>query len=179
MGVEMKIRTLIKNFALLKTERYLSFKSRDQQKGMAILEVVPIIFIFVTLMGFTIGFYGISQRMILHSISARAYGFELIRQRANITYLRDVNGGDGNSYHITQHRYFAVRDSKSTGNTFDAAKMNIDFRNRGPATSPNPDAHNTSAYQDISRQRRNDRHYFETVWIKVGHGICLTAGCGE
>lgn len=149
------------------------------EKGMAIFETLPMIYVFLALVGFTIGFYGVTQKMILHSIASRAYGFEQIRHRANINYLRDVNEGSENSYHVTQHRYFTARETRQSGSTFIAAKMNIDFRDRSPDTAANPDAHNSSAYGDISRQRRNERHYFKNVWVKVGHGICLTSGCGE
>ncbi len=154
-------------------------KKHNSERGLAVLETVPMIFVFVSLVGFTIGFYGVTQKMILHSIASRAYGFEQIRHRANITYLRDV-GTDGpiNSYQITQHRYFTVREP-GTGNTFIAAKMGLDYRVRSPGGAASPDAHNTSAYGDILRQRRNDRHYFDSVWVKVGHGICLRANCGE
>jgi hypothetical protein len=151
---------------------------KSDEKGLAILETVPMIFIFMTLMGFTIGFYGISQKMILHSIASRAYGFEQMRHRANITYLRDVKDGNSNSYEVTQLRYFTVREPAS-GTTFVAAKMGVNYLDRSPTAGANQDAHNTSAYEDIVRQRRNERHYFDSVWIKVGHGICLTSLCGE
>lgn len=157
----------------------INHSKRKNQKGVAVLETIPIIFIFVTLIAFTLGFYGVTQKMILHSISARAYGNELLRHRANVTYLRDVNGGDANSYHITNQRYFTVREPNSPANDFNASKMNVDFRTRTTAGTANEEAHNTTAYGDIIRQRRNDRHYFDQVWVKIGHGICLNASCGE
>jgi hypothetical protein len=157
----------------------IGFKNLEKQKGMAVLETVPMIFIFVALLGFTIGFYGITQKMILHSIAARAYGFEQMRHRANVTYLRDVGAeGPTNSYQISQLRYFTVREP-GAGTTFTAAKVGVDYRDRNPAGSANQDDHNTTAYTNIVRQRRNDRHYFDSVWVKVGHGICLRANCGE
>ncbi len=152
---------------------------RKKEKGLAVLETIPMIFVFVALVGFTIGFYGVTQKMILSSIASRAYGFEQIRHRANVSYLRDVRGGSDNSYNITEHRYFTVREPGLDGAVFIAAKMNIDYRDRSPDVASNPDAHNSTAYGDISRQRRNERHYFKNVWVKVGHGICLTSGCGE
>ncbi len=155
-------------------------KSLINEKGLASIETVVMVFIFVALLGSTLGFYGVTQKMILHSIASRAYGFEQIRNRTNITYLRDINGGSGNSYHVTRQRYFTVREPGS-GAVFIAAKMPVDFREAGSRSlaGANPDAHNTSAYEDIVRQRRNERHRFESVWVKVGHGICLTVECGE
>lgn len=154
-------------------------KNRKNQKGMSVLESVPMIFVFTALVSSVLGFYGVTQKSILHSIASRSYGFEQIRHRPNITYLRDVKDGDQNSYHITNLRYFTVREPGS-GATFITAKMNVSYLNRGPGSQPgNPTDHNTTAYSDISRQKINDKHYFESVWIKVGHGICLTADCGE
>ncbi len=156
-------------------------KIKKQEKGLASIETVIMVFIFVALLGSTLGFYGITQKMILHSIASRAYGFEQIRNRTNITYLRDIQGGNSNSYHVTKLRYFTVKEPGGGNATFLAAKMDVDFRSVGSVggSTANPEAHNTTAYGDISRNRRNERHYFDKVWIKVGHGICLTAECGD
>lgn len=156
------------------------------QKGMAILETIPMIFIFVMLLSFTYGFYGITQRMILSSIAARAYGFEVIRHRANVVYLRDV-GPDASNHHYLQtgSRYFTSRASEESGNTFDAEKLDVSFsRTYASEKGGNKDAHNASAYEDLSRQgpgarKRNSKHLFEPVWIKNGYGICLNARCAE
>lgn len=155
-----------------------------KEEGMAILEIVPMIFIFITLFSFTYGFYGVTQRMILASIAARAYGFEVMRHRANVVYLRDVGGGAvDNHYWETGSRYFTSRSSDANTNDFIAAKMNIRFPGRGIA-SGSEDAHNTSAYEDLSREgpgarKRNSKHLFEPVWIKSSYGICLNSRCGE
>lgn len=159
-------------------------KKRKGQRGMAIVETVPLILIFITLTGFTLGFYGVTQRMILSSIAARAYGHELIRNRTNINYLRDVGStGSIHSYHRTKSRLFAARSSSGGANDFIAEKMPIQFPPRGPSGLGSEDAHNTSAYEDLSRgalqNRRNTRHLFDQVWIKNSYGICIDAGCGE
>lgn len=156
---------------------------RHNQKGMAILETVPMVLIFITLVGFTLGFYGVTQRMILASIAARSYGFELIRHRTNINYLRDVRDGGVHSYHLTKSRLFASRGSSGTTNDFVAEKMPISFPPRNPAGLGSEDAHNTSAYEDLSRgalqNKRNTKHLFDRVWIKNSYGICIDSGCGE
>lgn len=156
----------------------MAVDKKKNEKGMAVLETTIMVFVFIALLGSTLGFYGVTQKMILHSIASRAYGFELIRNRTNITYLRDVQGGDSNHYSVTRSRYFTVREP-GTGTTFVAAKMPVDYRYRTPSSSGGQEAHNTTAYEDIIRNRRNDRHYFESVWVKVGHGICLTVECGD
>lgn len=153
---------------------------RKNEKGLASIETVVMVFIFVALLGSTLGFYGVTQKMILHSIASRAYGFELIRHRANLTYLRDVEGGNSDSYHITRLRYFTI--SEPGANTrFIASKMDVDFRNVSSSSpsAASPDSHNSTAYEDIVRLKRNEKHYFDKVWIKVGHGICLTVECGD
>lgn len=157
-------------------------RKNKSQKGFAILETIPMIFIFITLVGFALGFYGITQRMILSSIAARSYGFELLRNRANVNYFRDVGAtGPQNSYHLTQSRYFSTRE-QGEASVFIAVKLPINFTDRRPASTGTAEAHNTSAYDDLSRSdaqgKRNEQHLFNPVWIKNGYGICLNAGCG-
>lgn len=158
-------------------------KKRKNQQGMAIIETVPMIFIFITLVGFALGFYGITQRMILSSIAARSYGFELMRNRTNINYFRDVGAtGPQNSYHATQSRYFSTRE-RGDQSEFVAAKLPVNFTDRRPASTGAAEAHNTSAYEDLGRGgaqgKRNVKHLFNPVWIKNGYGICLSAKCGS
>lgn len=153
---------------------------KKSERGFLIIETIPMIFIFVTLVGFTLGFYGVTQRMILNSIAARAYGYEQIRHRANLTYFRDVKDGYMSFYDKTQLRYFSSKNPGSK-RAFKAVKMNIKFP---PQTSTNvvtAEDHNNKAYDELSRQglrrRLNTRYSFDLVWIKTGYGICLTEKC--
>lgn len=159
-------------------------KKRKNQEGFAIVETIPMIFIFITLTGFTLGFYGVSQRMILSSIAARSYGIELMRHRANISYLRDIDSsGSAHAYHLSQSRFFASRASRGGANDFIAERMPINILDFRPADTSSVDSHNTTAYSDLSRggsvSRRNSKHLFNPVWVRNAYGICLRAACGE
>ncbi|MGZ3723897.1 MAG: hypothetical protein ACXVA9_13230, partial [Bdellovibrionales bacterium] len=90
------------------------FKILRSQKGIALLETVPLMVIFVMLMSFGMGLFGVVHTAILHSIAARAYSFETFRQRTNLHYFREDGSGlvkstamnftkKGWRYHAIQH----------------------------------------------------------------------------
>jgi len=68
------------------------------ERGMAVFEIIPILVIFVVLINFSLGFFGIVHSGILSSIAARNYAFETFRNRANLNYFRDEDMGDELKY---------------------------------------------------------------------------------
>src|SRR5580698_1982900 len=84
------------------------------QNGMAMIEAVPLIVIFVMLLSFSMGFFGVVHTAVLNSISARAYAFETFRDRTNLNYYREdgsaLDGSVGPLYlGLKQFRYHAVQ----------------------------------------------------------------------
>src|SRR5580698_8297875 len=100
------------------------------QNGMAMIEAVPLIVIFVMLLSFGMGFFGIVHTAILNSIAARAYAFETFRDRTNLNYYREdgsaLDGTVGALYlGIKQFRYHAVQHEADARPSFVPTSRNI------------------------------------------------------
>ncbi len=67
------------------------------EKGMAMLEMIPILVVIVLFVNFSLGFWSHSHGNF-HSIAARNYVFETFRNRSNLTYFRS-NDASALSYH--------------------------------------------------------------------------------
>ena len=154
-------------------------KSRlASENGMAILETVPLIVIFVMLMSFGMGFFGIIHTAALHSIGARAYAMETFRNRANLYYYREDGSGLERPFNFTNKgwRFHAVGHESDTRDLFVATARQISLGNRSPAGDPNKETHNQQIYQ---LQPRNEKISVNPAWIMVGYGICLNGQCGN
>ena len=165
MGAEMK--------KLLRTPNLRS------QKGIALLETVPLIVIFAMLLSFGLGMFGIIHTAVLHSIAARAYSFETFRQRTNLYYFREDGSGlkAAESLNFTKKgwRYQAVQSDVDKRRYFIATTRPISIATREPAGDMSGQANNVGIYQ---MGARNDRISVSPAWIMVGYGICLNANCG-
>lgn len=143
----------------------------QSERGIATIETVTLLFVFVLFMSFTVGFFGVVHTGILNSISARAYTFETFRNRVNLSFLRDekipapddyygnigfrVNGiSESESIHW-------VPSKRSISATYDLKDLKISD-------------HNDQNLQITKRETKS----FNPVWIKTAYGICLNAKCG-
>lgn len=154
-------------------------KSRlANQKGLAILETVPLIVIFVMLMSFGMGFFGIVHTAVLHSIAARTYAMETFRNRANLYYYREDGSGLERPFNFTNKgwRYHAVQHESDPRDLFVATARQISLGSQSPAGDPNKETHNQQIYQI---QQRNEKISVNPAWIMVGYGICLNGQCGN
>jgi hypothetical protein len=151
------------------------------QKGMAIIETVPLIVIFVVLLSFGMGFYGVVQTAILHSIAARTYAFETFRQRTNLMFYREDGTGESaaNSMNYSKKgwRYHAVQHETDSRNKFVSTTRPIALGRTVAATDPGENTHNQTIISQLLP--RNERVNVNPVWVMVGYGLCLNAKCGE
>lgn len=150
------------------------------EKGLAILETVPLIVIFVLLLSFGMGFFGVIHTAVLHSIAARAYSFETYRQRTNLYYFREDGSGLDRPFNFTRKgwRFQAVQHESDTRERFVSTTRPITI-GKGTAADAGDngvDTHNLQIYQ---MQQRNQRYSVNPVWVMVGYGICLNAACGS
>ncbi|RME18011.1 MAG: hypothetical protein D6797_01290, partial [Bdellovibrio sp.] len=67
-------------------------EKRTNQKGLATVEALPLLVIFVILLSYALGTWGVVHTAILSSIGARAYAFETFRNRTNLIFHRDIDG---------------------------------------------------------------------------------------
>ncbi len=152
-------------------------KILQNERGLAMLETVPLIVIFAVLVSFGLGFYGIVHTATLHSIGARTYAYETFRQRTNLYYFREDGSGLSGPlvYHNKGWRYNAVNNENDERNLFVSTSRPIAFGRETAAVEANAQTHNQQIFQ---LQPRNERVAVNPAWIMVGYGICLNAKCG-
>ncbi len=156
----------------------LASQKLTSQKGFASIEAILSITIFLIMLSFSLGFFGIVHSGIVNSIAARNYAFDTFNNRTYLTYHRDTldtlisnqkNGfrlhlittdedDNPNSKFIVTKRQIAFPPKKNTTSNADHRKMVEDAKN-------NNDKKNITDYK------------FDPVWIKAGYGICLNASC--
>ena len=159
-------------------------ESLKNQRGNAMIEIVPVLAIFILLVNFSLGFFGLIHSGILGSIAARNYAFETFRNRADLHYLRDTSGTDIDfTYSRAGLRYHAIRsETTRTTEGFEASRRPIRFSEiRGVADESGLGEHNLKVKGITEGERASEKGIDEGVnpaWVRTAYGICLTATCG-
>jgi hypothetical protein len=171
--------------------------SVQNDKGMAVLELVPTLFVYMLLINFSLGFFGIVHSGILHSIAARNYTFETFAHKTNLVYhIRPKPGSDltRNNFKAQGYRYSGIiSESAKTSDSFIATDRPIAFtsqfggtdndgvdlggRNPGNVTGESA-AHNTGV-RNLNEAVRNETIAVKSIWIKTIYGICMNSKCGD
>lgn len=163
MGAEMKNT---KRRSILKDER-----------GMALLETVPLLVIFMMLISFALGLFGYIHSGILHSISARTYAFETFRNRTNLNYFRENLSGLTTPFYYSKKgfRFHLITAPGDPRLKFVATAFPIKIGNpleeKGSAA-----IHNNKVFD---MQARNQNVEVSPAWLMVGYGMCVTHACGD
>jgi hypothetical protein len=156
-------------------------KARNQ-RGMAMIEALPLLVIFVMLLSFAMGFFGIIHTAVLSSIAARTYAFETFRNRSNLKYYREdgsaLDAGIGPLYLGEKgFRYHAIQHESDNRPNFVATSRPLTIGANNPNTPGTGDTHNSQVYT-IQDKTRNQKVDVSPAWIMVGYGICLDPTCG-
>lgn len=61
---------------------------KESEKGMALIEAIPVLFLLVLIFNFSLGFFGAIHSGILNSIGAYNYSIETFRFKSNLMYFR-------------------------------------------------------------------------------------------
>jgi hypothetical protein len=159
-----------------------NLKNKKNNKGFAVLEAVVLLFIFLVLFWYSMGFFGIVHTGILHSIASRTYAFEIFRHRTNLWYFRGNSTGQGMKYHDYANRLHGTNNEvAATGNDklqFATERRVAMFKGDVQDTGRTSNEHSNAGAQ-IQPGQRNSQISLDPVWIKVQYGICLTVACGE
>ena len=162
----------------------VKFKNRKNQKGLAIIETLPILIIFILLLGYGLGFFGVVHTGILNSIASRTYAFETFRNRADLSYFRDRPSGPKTLFVTVGNRVHGINDeSKATTNgtavegAF-ATTRRLDFRQVSSTSGATQEDHNQRVFDIVGRNRQGGVEA-SPVWVMISYGICLDAGCGD
>jgi hypothetical protein len=163
----------------------------NSESGMATLEMLPLVVVFMVFIAYMLGMYGITHTAILNSIGARNYAFEITRHRADITYLRSNITYEGAeppilSYKPIGNRSFAVvGESESDQGKFPASvrkiAMGLDSSKEAFDRQP-ASVHNEGTGKNVYSIKDNAENTeigVRDVWIMTRYGICLDAKCGD
>lgn len=155
----------------------------NDESGMAIFELIPIIIVIVLLVNFSLGFFGAIHTGILNSIAARNYAMGTFNHRANLTYLRN-NVSSQVRYHYDQHglRIHGVTTDKMGDENWTATTRKIDFfdyKERAEVVGNGSKAIHNKEVNTITESERNQKVGANPIWIKTAYGICLNASCGS
>jgi hypothetical protein len=155
----------------------LTLKRLKNSKGMATIETVPLIVLFVLLFAFTLGFFGAIHTAILFSISARTYAFETFRNRTNLTYFRENYRGitEPKSYRPLGTRYHFIQSATEQTDDARPAARPMVFGRALASRQGSIGDHNQKIYELGPRNRSVE---VNPIWVKVGYGMCLDARCG-
>lgn len=151
----------------------------QNENGMAIFEMIPIIIVFILLVNFSLGFFGAVHTGILNSIAAKNYAFSTFNHRANLTYFRNNDSGSIiNHFDKLKLRFHLVTEINTK--EFKASSRTIDFfsfRKRAEVVGGDND-HNQKV-NTIVDSTRNEKVGVNPIWVKTSYGICIDVGCGD
>jgi len=153
------------------------------EKGFAVIESIMILFIFLIMFWYSIGFFGITHTAVLQSIASRNYAFEIFRHRSHLWYFRSnsdlalrYHQGYVNRLHGTNNEIAATGTDKQQYATERRVAM---FKRNDEEPLGRSQNDHAQATTSISSGTRNSTISTDPVWIRVQYGICLTAACGE
>ena len=160
------------------------------ESGLATVETIPLLMIFIILLAYAFGSFGIIHTGILNSIAARTYAFETFRGRTNVVYFRDfARPGQGYAaahYARRGNRIHGIRQEIRPG---DPAPGRVSFYSTerplrigfggipGDQSRTTAAIHNQRVFSDVLEQRQTQVGV-SPVWVMTQYGICLTAACG-
>jgi hypothetical protein len=148
---------------------------------MATIETLPILIIFVMLIAYMFGSFGVIHTGILHSIAARTYAFETFRHRANLTYFRENKGSlETEHYNNFGVRFHGIANENHTSDqNFKPTQRAISMvMTTDPINEKNANAH--AKVEEIrDGQRVRETYAVNPVWVKIQYGICINAKCGD
>lgn len=153
---------------------------KKNEHGMATIEVLPLIIIFVVMIAYMLGAFGIVHTGILSSIASRTYAFETFRHRTNLVYLRSNAGGDKLHYTRYGNRVHTVINEFANGSTlFHPSERRLAMGLRTADESRTSETVHSQAIYSIRPGQQNTTIGVNPAWIMTQYGICLTATCRE
>ena len=154
---------------------------------MATIETIPLIMVFVFMLCYEFGVFGIIHTGIMQSISSRAYAFETFRNRTNLVYFRDELPSDLRQFKAMGNRVHGIA-SELRDDQVDPQDGIASERPLRMGIPMDPDVqsrqdlqrHNEKIFDQalVGPQKRNTSVDVSPVWIQVHYGICLDARCG-
>jgi hypothetical protein len=150
------------------------------ESGLAVLESVIILFIFIVLSRYSMGFFGVTHTAILQTIASRTYSFEIFRHRSHLWWFRSNKVGNL-TYHKYENRIHGTNNEIAQGGT-DTRQYPTE-RRIAMFVEEDPQGRSTNEHSrsdgEVRDGQRNEALSLDPVWIKSQYGICLTEQCGD
>ena len=178
-------------------KKHITLAKNKNQKGMAVLEAIPVLTLMVIVLNFSLGFFGAIHSGILNSIGAYNYTIETFRYRSNLMYFRP--GLDNKNYKLSMSRvHGVVKDgSEESPNeakgVWPATVREVTFNyQKGNADRSVAEAENNESERGYGGRSNNKNVWYANseyvptagstiqtprIWIKTVYGICINADC--
>lgn len=167
--------------------------SLASQKGMAVVELIPTLIVFMLLINFSLGLFGSIHSGILNNIAARNLLFETLRHRPNVAYHRDFESR-GTRFHQKGYRFSGIVKENApdlrwyatsrpvaftSGFGGTSSELGTSLAERGPANEPDAANRHNRDVPQLDENVRNERVGVAQIWLKQIYGICLSSRCGD
>ena len=167
-------------------------KKKKNNKGMALIEALPVLFMVILVFNFSLGFFGAIHSGILNSIGSYNYTLETFRFRSNLMYFRP--GAVPSHYAKSMNRVHGIIGDGYSKKDMQKGKWPATVRSIAVSSNSRLDqkigsaSHNLADKGDSSRgiwfmrskqESDNEASGPETpeIWVKTVYGICLNAKC--
>jgi hypothetical protein len=148
------------------------------EKGLASVEATVLVVLFISMIYYTFGFFGIVHTGVLHNIHARTYVFETFRHRTNLMYFRSNRGGALHYYETMTRLHGINTDSEDLPANQIATERPISMGMENEEDGRQQTVHNRDVYDRVPAGGRNQSVAVNPVWIMTMYGICLNSRCG-
>ena len=146
-------------------------------RGLASVEATVLLVLFVSMIYYSFGFFGIVHTAILHNIHARTYVYETFRHRTNLMYFRENRGAQFHYYPMMTRLHGINTDTQVAGQQI-ATERPISMGLQLEASGRQANVHNQDVFDRVPAGARNTSVDVNPVWIMVLYGICLNSSCG-
>ncbi|MCB0348216.1 MAG: hypothetical protein KDD37_05240 [Bdellovibrionales bacterium] len=157
----------------------MAAKHIKNNKGLASMESIALLVVFAIFIGYGIGFFGVIHTGILNSIASRAYAFETLDNRADVTYFRSnrLPPNDVRDHYANYgYRAHGVRTEFADPNgeaLWEVTERSISIGR--PSAGRLGDSDHAELGNTIMGPERKT---VNPVWLKTVYGICLNVTCG-
>lgn len=156
-------------------KRFLS-----NNRGLASIEASVLMLLFVSMVYYTFGFFGIVHTGVLHNIHARTYAFETFRHRSNLVYFRSNRLNPVLHYYNRQTRVHGINtDTQRNPGQQIATERPISMGLELDESGRRANVHSDDVMTRVPASGRNTSVGVNPIWIKVIYGICLNSTCGR
>jgi len=139
------------------------------QRGIAYVEMLPLLVLFVLMFGLSFGLWTSIHRATLKSIAARHYSFEVLNNRTHYIYHKDTREASSSRDYYAKNgmRFFAnvaYQESESPELQRETKNNSLSLFDDGITQIHSPKASNSSDFPD---EQTNP------IKAEIGYGICI------